>query len=65
MAADVSRMIFFLSSTGRAYALQLSTHLLPGRWMSGTPEMGNGDMMSFTDTEVSTVRVYRVQVTLP
>ena len=63
---DVGWIVYFLSSTGRSYALQLATNLLsPGPWVSGASEMGNGDVMSFTDPEVSTMRVYRVEVTLP
>lgn len=63
---DGSRLVFFLSSTGRAYTLQQTTNVVQsGSWESGTPQMGSGDVMSFGDSSDYTGCVYRIRVTLP
>ncbi len=62
----VTRGVFFLSSTGRAYSLEHSADLAaPGPWSSNAPQMGVGGVMSLSDGASVTTRAYRVRVSLP
>lgn len=63
-----SRVVWFLSSTGRVYSLQRSTNVLNGMWadVPGQSNVWGGtDMMSLTDTNASHFQFYRVSVRVP